>query len=165
MEVIPTARVVRYEQLEPGELFLFMEAGSYALKCRQEQGERNKMVLLGPSFNMEGGSHLVAWQAATVLSFGKRFSILLPSAPEAWVPQRGDRSQVWLAVGEDRVFVCTNVGPSPHFMVRGYVDFDTGQISDRIQGSALFTNTWEIAVLRANHPPRTILKFPLPAAE
>jgi hypothetical protein len=166
VQVIPTARTVRYEQLEPGELFLFTDEGTYALKCRQEKDERNKMVLLGPSFMDGGGSHLLAWQAITVLSFGKDFTIFLPTEPHAWVSQPLDHSQVWLAVAEDRTFVCTNVGPSPQHPVRGFVDLGTGEIAERrIQGSALFTNSWEIVVLGTNHPPRTILKYPLPEAE
>jgi hypothetical protein len=165
MKMIPAARTVRYEQLEPGELFLFVDEGTYALKCRQEQGERNKMVVLGPSFMDGGGPYLLGWQATTVLSFGKEFSIFLPIAPEAWVPQPADLSQVWLTVAENRTFVCVNIGPSPQHPVRGYVDFETGQVFEYIQGSALFADTWEIAVLGANHPPRTILKFPLPEPE
>ncbi len=165
MKMIPAARAVRYEQLEPGELFLFVDEGTYALKCRQEEGERNKMLVLGPSFMDAGGPYLVGWQGLAVLSFGRDFSILLPSAPEAWAPRPADPSQVWLTVAEDRTFVRANIGPSAQHFVGGYVDLETGQVHERIRGSALFTDTWEIAVLGANNPPRTILKFPLPEGE
>jgi hypothetical protein len=36
-------------------------------------------------------------------------------------------------------------------------------IEKQLPDSAAFTNTWEIAVLGTNHPPRTILKYPLEA--
>jgi hypothetical protein len=163
MEIIPAARAVRYEQLESGELFFFLEGSTYALKTRQQNdGDRNKMVLLGPSFLDGGGSFLLGWQATTVLSFGKDCSILLPTEPTVWAPRPLNRSQVWLAIGEERTFICTNGGPSPQLYVPCFVDVKTGEIVEQgVRGSVIFTNTWEIAVLSANHPPRTILKFPL----
>jgi hypothetical protein len=38
MDIIPAARAARYEQLEPGELFVFMEGAhsTFALKTRQQ---------------------------------------------------------------------------------------------------------------------------------
>jgi len=167
MEIIPAARTVRYEQLEPGEIFLFAEGRTYALKARpQGDGDRNKMVLLGPSFLNGQGSSLVGWQATTVLSFGKNCTIFLPTDPNAWAREPVDQSQVWLAVADDRIFVCTNGAAVPQLYFPCFVDVQTGEIVEgRIQGFALYTNVWEIAVLGANHPPHTILKYPLQEIE
>ncbi len=165
MDIIPAARATRYEQLEPGELFLFMEGthSTYALKTLQQgDRDRNRMVVLGPSFLDAGESFLLGWQATTVLSFGKDHSIFLPTEATVWAPRPLDRSQVWLAVAEERTFICTNGGPSPQHYFACFVDVATGEIVEQgLRGAAVFTNTWEIAVLGANHPPRTILKYPL----
>jgi hypothetical protein len=162
MEIIPAVRAVRYEQLEPGDLFLFVEQGTYALKARQKSpGARNEMVVLGPNFMEGGGPYLLGWQATTVLSFGKDFSILLSSNPSEWVGRPGDRSQVWLAIGEEKTFICANGGTSSEHYVACLVDIETGEILERQSpGHVLYTNVWEIAALGSSHPPRTILKYP-----
>jgi hypothetical protein len=167
MEIIPAVCAVRYEQLEPGELFLFVERGTYALKALQKSpGARSEMVVLGPNFMNGGGPSLLGWQATTVLSFGKDFSILLSSTPSEWVGRPGDRSQVWLAVGEQKTFICANGGTSFEHYVASLVDIETGEILERQSpGHVLYTNVWEIATLGSSHPPRTILKFPWPKAD
>ena len=163
MEVTPSARAARYEQLEPGELFFFMEGSTYALKTQQQgDGNRNKMVLLGPSFVDGGGPFLLGWQATTVLSFGKDSAIFLGTDPAAWAPRPLNRSQVWLAIAEERTFICTNGGPSPQHYFACFVDIKTGEIVEQgLRGPVVYTNAWEIAALGPNHPPRTILKYPL----
>ena len=53
MEIVPAARTTRFEQLEPGDLFIYMDGRQtfYALKTQQPAtGDRSTMVLLGPSF-------------------------------------------------------------------------------------------------------------------
>jgi hypothetical protein len=163
MEIIPEARATRYEQLEPGELFLLLEHGTYALKTRRSRADnREDMVVLGPSFLDGGGPYLLGWEAMTVLSFGRHFSVLLPSEPAAWSTARQTPSDVWLAVGEEHTFVCANGGPSPHRYVNCFINLDTGEIVEgRSPGHVLYTSRWEIAVLGTSHPPRTILSYPL----
>jgi hypothetical protein len=163
MEIIPAVRAVRYEQLAPGELFLFVEQCTYALKAQQQSpGSQNEMVVLGPNFMDGGGPYLLGWQATTVLSFGRDFSILLSSNPAQWFGKPGDRSQVWLAVGEERTFVCANGGTSAEHYVPCLVDIDTGEILQRQSpGHVLYTNVWEIAVRHPNQSPLSVLKYPL----
>ena len=164
MQVIPAARAVRYEQLEPGELFLFVQQGTYALKARSKSPDaRNEMVVLGPNFMDGGGPCLLGWQAITVLSFGKDLTILLSDNPSSWSGSPGERSQVWLAVGEGRKFIYANGGPSPTHHVPCLIDIETGEILERqTPGHVLYTNVWEVAALSPSHPPQTILKFPHP---
>jgi hypothetical protein len=131
MNIIPPVRAVRYAQLEPGELFLFMGGAqpTYALKVRKQgDADRNKMVVLGPSFLDAGGPYLLGWQDTTVLSFGKSCSILLSTEPTAWAPRPLDRSQVCLAIAEEKIFICANGGPSPQHYVSCSVNVATGEI-------------------------------------
>ncbi len=56
MEIYPPVRVARFEQLDPGDLFVYPhERGScIALKTEKPaNGDRNYMVVLGPHFPYE----------------------------------------------------------------------------------------------------------------
>jgi hypothetical protein len=166
MDVIPPARVTRFEQLDAGDLFLYLQGREYfyALKTEKpKNGDQSQMVVLGPTFFGEvAESFLVAWQPATVVSFGKSCSILLSNDPASWASAGSTRSPVCLAVSGDNAYICTNGGPSLHHYLPCFVDVQTGAIVERqLPELAAFTNTWEIAVLGANHPPREILKYPL----
>lgn len=163
--MIPPVRTTRFEQLESGDLFIYMDGRQtfYALKTQQPaSGDRSTMVLLGPSFIQNvAESFLVPWQPVTVLSFGKGFSILPSLDPASWSSTGPSRTPVCLAVAGENIYICTNGGPSPQHYFPCFVDLNTGAILEqRLPSSAAFTNTWEIAVLDANHPPRSILKYP-----
>jgi len=166
MDVIPYVRTARFEQLEPGDLFIFMDQqrSSYALKTQQPaSGDRSSMVLLGPSFIQDvPESFLVPWQPTTVLSFGKAFSILPSLDAASWSSMGPSRTPVCLAVASENVYVCTNGGSSPQHYFPCFVDLKTGAILEQRPHSAVFTNTWEIAMLGSNHPPLPALKYPLP---
>jgi hypothetical protein len=167
MEIVPPVRVARFEQLEPGELFIYIDGTQkfYALKTQQpSSGDRSTMVLLGPSFIQDiKESILVPWQPVTVLSFGKSFSVLPSLDLASWSLAGSTRQSVCLAVADADVYICTNGGSSPHQYFPCFVEVKTGAIIEgHLPGTAAFTATWEIAVLGTKHPPRSILKYPLP---
>lgn len=166
MKTIPPTLAIRFEQLEPGDVFLFLEGQQnvYALKtAKTADRDQNEMVLLGPTFLQESAeSYLLPWQPATVLSFGKACSILLPTDPAAWSTVGPSPIPVCLAVSGDKTYLCTNGAESPRRYFPCFVDTSTGEVIERrLPGTAVYTNTWELAILGANHPPRTILKYPL----
>jgi hypothetical protein len=165
MDIVPSIRVARFEQLEPGEFFVCLDERQkfYALKTQKPSGEdRCFMVLLGPTFTEEiKGPWLAPWRAVTVLSFGKNFSIVPSLDAASWSSHEPNPSQVCIAVVDQNVYICANGAqwPSQHFPC--FVDVRTGEIFEsRPPGIAAYTNVWEIAVLGTNHPPRTILRFP-----
>lgn len=165
METVPAVRTTRFEQLEAGDLFVYMDGREtfYALKTqRPATGDRSSMVLLGPTFIQNvAESFLVPWKPVTVLSFGKSFSILPSLDPAAWSPTGPSRTPICLAVAGENVYICTNGGHGPQHYFPCFVDVKTGEIVEgRLTGSTAFTNSWEIIVLAANHPPRSILKYP-----
>jgi len=168
MELIPPIGMTPFGQLEPGDLFLHMSGPDkfYALKTAQPpKGPNTTMVMLGPSFFEDcNESFLLPWETAMVLSFGKNFSILLPTEADAWSwSAENRRKPVCLAVAGENIYVCANGGPSPTRYFPCFVDVKTGAIVEQnLPGTSIYTNSWEIAVLGNNHPPRTILKFPLP---
>jgi hypothetical protein len=163
MDLIPAARVARFEQIEPGDLFLYKDERDafYALKTKASRnGDRSEMATLGPFTGEVKESFLLPWPAMTVLSLGKSFSILLPTEADAWSTTVSNPAPVWLAVVEETAFICTTWAQSGR-RVPCFVKFETGEVVERQPpGLALFTNRWEIAVLGANHPPRRIVKYP-----
>ena len=166
MEIVPAVRATRFEQLDPGDLFVFMDGRQtfYALKTQSPaSGDRTSMVLLGPSFIQDvPESFLVPWQPVTVLSLGRNFSILPSLNSASWSPSGPSRKPVCLAVAEEGTYICTNGGPSPQHYFPCFVDVKTGAIVQRhLSGSSAFTNDWEIVALAGNHAPRPILKYPL----
>lgn len=166
MEVLPKVRAARFEQLEPGDLFIYFDKREafYALKTQELPNEgRSGMVLLGPKF-IEGvrESLLLSWQPATVLSLGKNFSILPSLDPAAWTNSEQGRVPVWLAVADENIYICANGSPSPSRFYPCFVEVNTGAVIERqLPGIATFTNAWEIVVAATNFPPRSVLKYPL----
>jgi hypothetical protein len=166
MEIVPPVRVTRFEQLEPGELFIYIDRNHtfYALRTLPPAtGDKSTMVVLGPSFP-EQESFLLPWQPVTVLSLGKDFAIVPSLDPSSWSMDGPSRDPVCLAIADGAAYICTNGGlPSQRYFAC-FVDVKTGAIVEgRLPGYAVFTGSWEIAMLSATHPPRAILKYPLPA--
>jgi hypothetical protein len=162
-------RVTRFEQLDPGELFLSIDGPKnvYAMKTeKRPTRDRNEMVLLGPQFVQNvAESSLVPWQPVTVLSLGNAFTIILSNDPASWSLTRLNRQPVWLAIAGSSTYICTNGGESPMNYFSCFVDIKTGAVIEgSLPDTAAFTNTWEIVVLGADHLPRTILKYPLESA-
>ncbi len=166
MEFIPPIRTERFEQLEPGELFLFMNHNHkfFALKTQQPStGDKSQLVLLGPNFpESVTESFLLPWQAATTVSFGKNYSIVLPTDAASWSLDGPNRQPVCLAVANDRPYICTNGGQSPSHFFQCFVDMKTGAVIEgSLPGRPVFTNCWEIVILRDQQPPSSIIKYPL----
>jgi hypothetical protein len=167
LDVIPRLRSARFEQLDPGDLFIYLDGGlkSYALKT-EPRGDRSGMVMLGPTFfrNIQE-SFLVSWQPATVLCFGRDFSIFPSTDPADWALNGNTRSPVCLAVAGEQIFICTNGGSSPQDHHPSYVNVDNGEIIDGHLPSAVFTRSWRLSVLGDQHPPCVLLSYPLDALD
>jgi len=164
MEIFPSVTVGRFEQIQPGDLFVFLgERNCYAIKTEKpSNGDRSGLVVLGPAFPYPANeSFLLPWQGANVVSHGKNFSVLLPTDPAAWFETGSTREPVCLAVHEGKVFVCANGGPSPGHFFQCYVELETGKIIEGRLPGAAYTNQWEIVITHPKLPPRTLLKFPL----
>ncbi|MDB5430495.1 MAG: hypothetical protein JWP35_1611 [Caulobacter sp.] len=118
------------------------------------------MVILGPNFpHGADEAFLLSWQPTTVVSFGRDFTVLLPTGPAAWNFDKPTRKPVSLAVSGDRTFVCVDGGQSPQHFFQCYVDLNTGEVVEgRALGIAAFTTSWEIVALDPRLGARSILK-------
>jgi hypothetical protein len=146
MEINPTVKVARFEQLEPGDLFIFVNdrAPCYAIKSQKDPktGDPEGLVILGPQFPYDAEeSFLMPWRAASALCFGKNYTVLLPTQPSAWKESGSTRGAVHLAVSEEQLFICTNAGLSPQDFHQAYVEMKTGRIvPERLGVKALLGN-------------------------
>ena len=77
MQVLPVVKIDRFEQLDPGDLFVYPHPNGscWALKAVDLEANGDKLILpLGPTFPQStGGPRLLPWQATTTVSFGKDY--------------------------------------------------------------------------------------------
>ena len=166
MNIHPPLDVSRFEQLEPGDLFVFEQRGLSMLAMKTgtpSTGDRSNIALLGPEFP-EGISeaYLLPWQPTTVMSFGKEFTVALPTEPRAWIFGGSTRDPVGVAVCGDKTYLCVHGGPSPSHFFQCYVEFGTGAIIEgRLTGSVAYTSQWEIGLTGPGQMWRSIVKYPV----
>jgi hypothetical protein len=165
MDVFPDVTISRFEQLEPGDLFIYLDdrAACFALKTEKPaNGDRNEMVLLGPEFpNDISEPTILPWKPATVVSLGKHYTIRLPTDPASWLLQGDRHKAVCLAVCGKDIYVCANGGTSQGHYFACYVELRTGKIvGASLNGITAFTNTWEILLGGSEKAQRSILKYP-----
>lgn len=171
MELFPDASATRFEQLEPGTLFLNLHRHRFfALKTGAFRSgtQATTMVCLGPGFpdGVQGPS-ILECHAPAVLSFGRGFSVFLPTDPAAWDTELqlgagGPSGQVAM-VGES-AYVFATMGQWGQRTTYYFVDLRTGEPLQGLPGRPLYTSRWEIAIVKPHHPPRVLLSYPPEAA-
>jgi hypothetical protein len=119
--------MVRFEELQPGDLFLYIDARQkfYALKTQKPtSGPGTTMVILGPSFLPPDitEAFLLSWDTSVVLSLGKSFSILLATKPAEWSWSGETRTPIYLGVAGETIFICANGGRSSQNYFPCFVD-------------------------------------------
>jgi hypothetical protein len=148
MNIFPGARVERFEQLKPGELFLAEVAGHkmVALKAFDEQHDGDKlMALLGPTFpsHIRPGQ-LVQWERLTVLNLGSDYTLELPTQPDGWSPDAPPSSTLAMVQTPAGVFVRTYFHD-----VRGlelWVTMETGAAVKPHFEMVMYATRWALSV-------------------
>jgi len=167
MHIAPHLACVEIVQIEAGDLFMFPEDGvnCFALRTEPFEGGKAETLMLGPEFPHQSiESYLLNWEPTAAITFGKNYSLILPTAAAAWKGDLDKRKAVCLALSGDEIFVCTNGGPSPGRYDRYYVNMATGTIQRHLpKRPALFTLEWEIVVPIDGNQTRSLLKYPTAA--
>ena len=170
MNVAPRLTVTRIAQLQPGDLFVlpYGDAGCIAMKVRDPDGDE-LIVPLGPVLP-DGLPHpsLITAPAATVISFGKDFTLRLPSRPGAWRLAEPTPDIHCLVVTEQGVYVRANFVPGQGKYQPCYIDMAAGAVVTDGRGAFQsyvpppghkgFAIEWEI--LTAEAEPRLIFTYP-----
>lgn len=167
MKTYPKIKIDRYDKLEPGDLFSaeLHQIPFLALKCaKNKDGDPSEFVALGPAFPYAAHeAFLMPWDGFTAVSYGKDFSIILPTAAGAWREQAERRKPVCLALCENELYICVNGAKSPQQHFPCFVHIATGKIiENRLPTHALYTHDWQIVVEGPANTTLPILRFPLP---
>ena len=132
MKLVPKLTATRFEQVTPGDLFIFFtpEQTYVALAAKDFEQERQLMLILGPEFP-EGttGAHLFPWKATTVISFGRDYELRLPTSPTRWsaLPP-SDPARHCIFLDGDAPYVRANCSPYPGRFQPCYVRMSDGLI-------------------------------------
>lgn len=165
MQVVPNVKVTRFEQLEPGDLFimLYRDRSCLALKAVDQLGNGDKLILpLDPSFTKRAlGPHLLGWQGATAVSFGRDYTVRLPTASEAWAIQAPEYDVFCLAVTSDHIYFRANFSTYENDFRACWVRAADGEvIYDRLPPIMAYALQWEIVIEDTTFPAQMLLKQP-----
>jgi hypothetical protein len=133
METQPHLRADRFEQLHPGDLFIFpFENGpGFALKAFDPAPDGGKfLVPMGPCFPPDDlQPRLMTWQAETTISFGNNLILELSSAPRAWSVEEPGREIVCCVLAGENAYLRANHARSPGRFERCWILVTSGAIS------------------------------------
>ena len=168
MNVFPQVSVARFQQLQPGDLFILLDSESNCVgvkTAKPANGDPSEIALLGPSFPRGNtGPFLVSWRGANCVAFGQDYTVLLPTSPSAWSESEPPIDVLCLACVDQRMYVRVNGDKSGRPFFPCYVDLASGAIVEKslsaVAGIAAYASQWEIVATHPNVQPRSILKVP-----
>jgi hypothetical protein len=172
MKIVPSVTVARFEQLSPGDLFIYPHGeGSWvAMKVEDPTRDGDKLMLvIGPTFPAGlSWPSLVQAPTATVISFGKEYILRLPSEASGWMAGSPAPDKCCIGVTEKGAYARASFRPAQSGFQACYVDMATGMIEARGTGRSLsfalppgiltFAVAWEL--LTSEKEPRVILACP-----
>lgn len=170
MLIDPKVTVTRFAQLQPGDLFIYPSAndGFVALKVKAPDGDM-MFVPMGPRFP-DGLAYprLLDEPRGIVISFGKGYTLHLPTRPESWRSEEPSPETHCIVVADDGLHVRANFIPPSEGYKPCYIALQTGTIvtavSGRMQpyvaprGHMSFALEWELVTQEPE--PRRILAYP-----
>jgi len=171
MEVVTKPKVTRFAQLQPGDLFIFQHpAGtSVAVKATDPVSDGDPLaVVVGPSFPV-GPARPMLYNPSqtTVVSFGKDYTIRLPSSADGWRTNEPPAEADFIVVTDaGGVFLRANFR-APAAFSPCYVDMSSGEILCNKAGRQYiepreikaFALAWEL--LTNEQKPRPIFSYPI----
>lgn len=165
MAITPQLKIERFEQLSPGDLFIWPYHGQayFGLKVIDPERNGERLILpLGPSFPPEiGGPRLIGWQGVTTASFAKDYTLRLPTAPEGWTELPPGNEVFCLGVTTDGAYFRANFSPHPGVFRECWVRVADGVVHyGRVKGITLYATQWEILVEDKIFPALNLLKYP-----
>jgi len=163
MKISPKVTATRFEQLKPGDLFIFLENGwsCIALATQDPDTVGGKLILLlGPQFPKEmNGPHLIGWGSVTVVSFGNEYELRLPTFPNLWSDIEPPANEFCALLADDVPFFRANFSPTANHYRACYVRVGDGAVSfRRPPGIQAFALSYEILVPKMDQGLAAILK-------
>jgi hypothetical protein len=153
---IPKVRIDRFTQLDPGDVFVYLD----------DEANGEQLILpLGPTYPPgTGGPRLVMPEGFTVISYGKDYILRLPSATDAWSQRAPADDVVCIAVTSDETFFRGNCSPLGEF-VTCFVRASDGRVLYQRMPSIMpsimaYALKWEIAAKESGQFEQVLVKHP-----
>ena len=173
VDMTPTLTATRFAQLQPGELFLCRHGAgaTVALVACDPTDENRKLILpLGPRLPAGMASPtLVDDPGTTVVSFGRAFTVRLPTDPEAWQDQEPDAAVTPMVLTGNSLFLRCNCDTRVGVFRPCFVDLGDGRIVvqgvgrpgqfSAPPGIRAYALRWELVTTEPK--PRMILAYPV----
>lgn len=166
MDVFPNLSVCRFEDVEPGELFLFEhregKCVGFAAECN-DRGNVEKLILpLGPRLPAGLTGRQLFRDRMAVVSFGREFRLLLPVTGNEWEYDEMHRGDNWLVATKTTSYFLADGFAGDYRRLECFVDISNGQIllnrtNDmfiRPVGMSAYPITWQLVT--AEPEPRVI---------
>jgi hypothetical protein len=168
MKVESMLKIDRFAQLAPGDLFIFIHKNEscVALKVVDPTNDGDKFILpLGPTFPAATyRPTLMGPKDMTVVSFGKDYTLKLPTQATGWLANEPGPNQHCFVVNERGVYVRANFAPSSEPIRWCYVDIGSGSIlsNDRSYIEPVSPSAYAIdwTLLTNETEPRDIVSAP-----
>lgn len=168
MKVQPVLKVDRFAQLAPGDLFIFNHnnGSCMALKVADPANDGDKLILpLGPTFPAGiSGPTLMSPQDMTVVSFGKDYTLKLPTEATGWVVSEPAPNLHCFVVNERGVYARANFAPPGKSFRWCFVEIGSGSIlskeSSYIVPASPRAYAIEWALVTDEAEPRAIVSCP-----
>jgi hypothetical protein len=164
MLMTPGLKVDRFEQLEPGELFICPRLQGPCLALKAEDPERNGEKLVLPLSNIQRGGNeprLYRPSPMTTISLGKDYTIKLPTTPDGWSVEDPDAEVFCLVIFHDVVFFRANFSFDPKVFNQCLVRASDGIVVCRgVPGIPAYALRWEIVIPDGSLPARSVLQHP-----
>lgn len=166
MDIFPNAKVARFENLEPGEVFAFIDSSSSYLAMKIDKSKLDNdssMVTIGPNFpDNTKGPAIYSWHPTDVVSYGKAYTVILTGAQNTWYDSEDLNQPGLLALGAEGLYLKADGNGSRLRTLWCNVELGTGNMSyGRLQGLSMYTNNWELIIPHSHLPPFRLLKYPL----
>jgi hypothetical protein len=164
MKIVPELTATRFEQLNPGDLFIFLENGRscVALATQNPEEVGGKLILLlGPQLPEEmNGPHLIGWGGVTVVSFGSEYELRLPTTPNLWSDVEPPAGHFCVLLADDVPFFRANCSPIASQYRTCYVRVQDGAVSfRRPPGIHAFALSYEVLAPKMDRGLAVILKI------
>jgi hypothetical protein len=154
MEFMTKPTVTRFDELEPGEIFIFShEAGLCAALAVFDptNGSAKWILPLGPPFpNRMTCPTLKAGSGELVISFRKDYILRLPSSAQGWLTQEPSHETTCFMVTQQGVYLRANFDPFRTTFRPCYIDIESAKICadqngyTRPNGICAFAVQWDI---------------------
>jgi hypothetical protein len=138
LKIEPKLRLCEFEELSPGDLFIYFHDNSSCVALKAEDPTQNgeKLIVpLGPAFpNSVNGPYPLLGREKNVISFGKDWILRFPSHAEGWSSLEPSANVPCILKTRDGCFLRANFSPRIGEFLPCYIDMSTGLIHASTEG-------------------------------